>query len=538
MGEEDIEEGDKGYGVDKVLLGCFHELSSSSSKGSVGYEEVGGIHGDGKSSGDFDGEGCWEVIGIAGGGDSEGDVGEVSEGVDSEGVVGVARGRDSRGSSFGEDRGRDSWVSNFGEEVGDEKGKEDDCGSGSAGGGGSGRKKRKSQAKIASRLKKGWKAVKKGALKTGNGGGKAGGEGGGDERNQIAWEDKQAKLTEIWVNSVLPQWKKKRRSAKVRSLVFCGIPPSVRGKVWMAALGNGLNVNKDLFNVLKESAVVGRELYLKERMTVEQADGDIGAKGGDAEVLMTLQRKERSAHKAITLDLPRTFPHLAFFHAEGSNYRESLQEILEAFAYLRPGVGYSQGMSFLVAVLLLYMPPEDAFKCFVNMMHKSCFLHFFRMKMPEVRIYLQVHTRLMAQHLPHLHCHFSALSVEPELYMINWVMSLYCHALPLELTSRIWDLFVLDGDVAVFRTAIGLLKYFSARMLKMSFEEIAYLLNHLSEENIDADRLMKEVRSIQGVTRKHFKELYRDQEKKMQTRCGVEASPVLHNSGKTVLKQK
>ena len=393
------------------------------------------------------------------------------------------------------------------------------------------RKKRKSQAIIASRLKKGWKAMKKGVAKAGTVGTPSGSasqkrkssgkpenreDGNDQEARKLAWENKQAKLTLLWTKSILPQWKKKRKTKKVRMLVFRGIPPSVRGKVWIAALENRLNINKDLFKVLKESAMTGREMYLREKRLVELADGDIGAGqvvDAEAKVLYT---KERSAHKAITLDLPRTFPHLAFFHAEGSTYRESLQEILEAYAYLRPDVGYSQGMSFLVAVLLLYMPAEDAFKCFVNMMHRTCFLHFFRMKMPEVRIYLQVHAKLLACHLPSLHTHFVALNVEPEIYMVNWVMSLYCHALPLELTSRIWDLFVLDGDVAIFRVAIGLLKLFQSRLLGMNFEETAYLLNHLSDEQIDGDQLMKQVRSIQGVTRKQFKELCKDQAKKLE----------------------
>lgn len=223
----------------------------------------------------------------------------------------------------------------------------------------------------------------------------------------------------------------------------------------------------------------------------------------------TLLSRERSAHKAIMLDLPRTFPDLAFFHQPGSAFEGSLREILEAFAYLRPDIGYSQGMSFLGAVLLLYLDTPDAFACFVNMLHQSCFLHFFRMKMPEVRIYMRVHERLLGEALPDLASHLRKEQVEPEMYLVNWVMALYLRALPLEHATRIWDAYMLDGDVVIFRAALGILKLLSPRLLSMPFEDCAYLLSHLPADEIDPDMLMDSVRSVTNCTRTHFAEVFR-----------------------------
>jgi Rab-GTPase-TBC domain len=324
---------------------------------------------------------------------------------------------------------------------------------------------------------------------------------------RAAWEERQGRLCDEWT-AILPAWKKKRKSARTRDLAFRGIPPSVRGRVWRKALGNPLNVPPDLFDVLRDRARDGRIEYLRFRDAIDKADGDVGGHGGRAEPLIL---QERSAHKAIMLDLPRTFPELAFFHADGSDYEDSLREILEAFMYLRPDIGYSQGMSFLAAVLLLYIEDAaDAFACFVNMLlHKSCFLHFFRMQMPEVRIYLTMHDRFMREEMPTLHAHFKLHAVEPEMYMINWVMSLYCGALPLDLVSRIWDVYVLDGDVAIFRAALGLLKLLMPRLLSMNFEGIAYLLSHIPAQEIDGDALLRAVRGVQAVTKKSFRDTFR-----------------------------
>lgn len=353
---------------------------------------------------------------------------------------------------------------------------------------------------VMSTLKKRWRYVKKASVKSSTYF--------SSTRDAESWEDRHSRIGDEWVNSIIPLWRKKRKTARVRTLVFRGIPANVRGRVWRCAIGNPLNISEELFIVLKDRAAKGREEYIRLRDTVALADGDVGGNGGRAEAML---ENERSAHKAINLDLPRTFPELTFFHAEGSHYEHALRDVLEAFLYLKPDVGYSQGMSFVAAVLLLYMDAYDAFACFANMLlYKSCFLHFFRIKMPEVRCYLVVHERLLADDMPALHAHFRQHGINADLYMINWVMSLYCRALPLDLVTRIWDLYVLDGDVAIFRAALGILRMFMPKLLKMKFEEMAYFLSHIPADEIDADGLLQSIRCVRVVTRRRFYDLFKD----------------------------
>lgn len=369
---------------------------------------------------------------------------------------------------------------------------------------------------VLTSLKKSWKKVKKTGVKSTTSAGKSLSSlsssyfstGRSDITSRETWEERHSRMGDEWLTSIIPSWSKKKKTARVRTLVFRGIPASVRGQAWQCAIGNPLNVSEQLFEVLKERAYSGRMEYIRGRETVALADGDVGGDGGKAETMM---ESERSAHKAIMLDLPRTFPELSFFHAEGSHYEYALRDVLEAFLYLKPDVGYSQGMSFLAAVLLLYMDPHEAFCCFVNMLlHKSCFLHFFKIKMPEVRFYLTVHERLLSEEMPALHAHFKHYGIESDLYMINWVMSLYCRALPLDLVTRIWDVYVLDGDVAIFRAALGILRMFMTRLLKMKFEEMAYFLSHIPAEDIQADALLQSIRSVRVVTRKRFRDLFKE----------------------------
>jgi hypothetical protein len=73
----------------------------------------------------------------------------------------------------------------------------------------------------------------------------------------------------------------------------------------------------------------------------------------------------------IEWDLPRTFPTLAFFH-DGGVMHTGLERILLCFALYCPDIGYVQGLSFLVAMLLLQCMDEyEVFVCLTNMILNS-----------------------------------------------------------------------------------------------------------------------------------------------------------------------
>ena len=59
---------------------------------------------------------------------------------------------------------------------------------------------------------------------------------------------------------------------------------------------------------------------------------------------------------------------------------ECLRRVLGAYAVYNPELGYTQGMSFIVAMLLLYVDPEEAFNLLVNLLYKSLLMHMFKME--------------------------------------------------------------------------------------------------------------------------------------------------------------
>jgi len=68
----------------------------------------------------------------------------------------------------------------------------------------------------------------------------------------------------------------------------------------------------------------------------------------------------------INMDIPRTYPTHPFFAQEHT--RESLRNVLHAYAIYDPEVGYCQGMSYITSILILHMAPENAFWMLMSLM--------------------------------------------------------------------------------------------------------------------------------------------------------------------------
>ena len=75
----------------------------------------------------------------------------------------------------------------------------------------------------------------------------------------------------------------------------------------------------------------------------------------------------------IDRDIGRTFPrHPLFASGDPASSRaiKALRRVLVAYSAHNDQIGYTQGMNYIVAMLLGFMPEEDAFWAFVSIMHK------------------------------------------------------------------------------------------------------------------------------------------------------------------------
>lgn len=109
--------------------------------------------------------------------------------------------------------------------------------------------------------------------------------------------------------------------------------------------------------------------------------------------------------------------------------------------------------------------------------------------------YFRVHQILLEHNIPKLFKHFEEQKVKPDLYLIEWIFTLFSKSLPLDVMSRVWDVFFRDKEEFLFRTALGILTIYKEILLEMDFIHIVQFLTKLPE-NINSTHLFKAIESI------------------------------------------
>uniref|UniRef100_A0ABM5G184 TBC1 domain family member 12 isoform X1 n=1 Tax=Pogona vitticeps TaxID=103695 RepID=A0ABM5G184_9SAUR len=302
-------------------------------------------------------------------------------------------------------------------------------------------------------------------------------------KERFKQEENIASAMVIWVNEILPNWETMRTTRRVRELWWQGLPPSVRGRVWSLAVGNELNITPELYEIFLSRA--------KERW---KSFGETGAENDAEDAGVSVADREASL-ELIKLDISRTFPSLYIFQ-KGGPYHDLLHSVLGAYTCYRPDVGYVQGMSFIAAVLILNLEEADAFIAFANLLNKPCQLAFFRVDHSMMLKYFAAFEVFFEENLPKLFHHFKSYNLTPDIYLIDWIFTLYSKSLPLDLACRVWDVFCRDGEEFLFRTGLGILRLYEDILLQMDFIHIAQFLTKLPED-ITSEKLFSCITSIQ-----------------------------------------
>ncbi|XP_003783833.2 TBC1 domain family member 12 [Otolemur garnettii] len=300
-------------------------------------------------------------------------------------------------------------------------------------------------------------------------------------KERFKQEENIASAMVIWINEILPNWEVMRSTRRVRELWWQGLPPSVRGKVWSLAVGNELNITPELYEIFLSRA---KERWKSFSETSSENDTE-GVSVADREASLEL----------IKLDISRTFPSLYIFQ-KGGPYHDVLHSILGAYTCYRPDVGYVQGMSFIAAVLILNLEEADAFIAFANLLNKPCQLAFFRVDHSMMLKYFAAFEVFFEENLSKLFLHFKSYSLTPDIYLIDWIFTLYSKSLPLDLACRVWDVFCRDGEEFLFRTGLGILRLYEDILLQMDFIHIAQFLTKLPED-ITSEKLFSCIAAIQ-----------------------------------------
>ncbi|KAK3371317.1 GTPase-activating protein GYP5 [Lasiosphaeria ovina] len=202
----------------------------------------------------------------------------------------------------------------------------------------------------------------------------------------------------------------------------------------------------------------------------------------DKEDAAMLQKLE----KTIRRDLGARTSYSKFAAAQG--LQEGLFGVCKAYALFDEGVGYAQGMNFLVMPLLFNMPEEEAFCLLLRLMNQYHLRDLFVQDMPGLHLRLYQFERLMEDLEPALYCHLHRRGISPHLYATQWFLTLFAYRFPLQLVLRIYDLIFSEGLSAILKFGIALMQKNAATLVAISdmSQLTTFLKDRLFDVYIDA----------------------------------------------------
>ncbi|XP_069355015.1 uncharacterized protein [Maniola hyperantus] len=174
----------------------------------------------------------------------------------------------------------------------------------------------------------------------------------------------------------------------------------------------------------------------------------------------------------ILKDLHRTGCSL-FCGAEGRENQAMLRRVLLAYARWNKDVGYCQGFNMLAAIILEVMEKSesDSLKVMIYLVEAVLPEGYFAddlrglsADMAAFRDLLRLRLPRLAQHMDHLQ-RISDEPPLPDVFTMQWFLTLYATWLPRESLLRIWDLILLDGNEILLLTALAIWDMLQDRIL-------------------------------------------------------------------------
>ncbi|EDW78327.1 uncharacterized protein Dwil_GK16367, isoform A [Drosophila willistoni] len=263
--------------------------------------------------------------------------------------------------------------------------------------------------------------------------------------NSVAEED-------IWTQwaTILNDWEGalKRKNPCVRELVRRGIPHHFRAIVWQQ---------------LSAAADADKKQY--------------------AEYI----KATSACEKVIRRDIARTYPEVDFFKEKDGPGQEALFNVIKAYSLHDREVGYCQGSGFIVGLLLMQMPEEEAFAVLVQIMQQHRMRHMFKPSMSELGLCMYQLENLVQEQIPDMHIHFQQQGFQTTMYASSWFLTLYTTTLNVNLSCRIMDVFLSEGMEFIFKVALALLLTGKETLLCLDMEAMLKFFQKELPGRVEAD---------------------------------------------------
>ena len=188
----------------------------------------------------------------------------------------------------------------------------------------------------------------------------------------------------------------------------------------------------------------------------------------------TKDKKYKAVFEEIKRDINRTFYTEKFTKGNG---KLILINVLSSLAFIRPEIGYCQGMNFIAGALIeLIEEEEKIFWIFLSFIDNIDMNLLYLKNMPDYSIRVFQLNYFIKQYFPDLFNHFKKNQITPDIIFSKWILTIFANYLPFEMCYKIWDLFIIDKWKAIFRISIILLDSIKDKLLELDLNEFCLFI--------------------------------------------------------------
>ncbi|XP_025911322.1 EVI5-like protein isoform X2 [Apteryx rowi] len=186
-----------------------------------------------------------------------------------------------------------------------------------------------------------------------------------------------------------------------------------------------------------------------------------------------LLKMSSPCEKLIRRDIARTYPEHEFFKGQDSLGQEVLFNVMKAYSLVDREVGYCQGSAFIVGLLLMQMPEEEAFCVFVRLMQEYRLRELFKPSMAELGLCIYQFEYMLQSFLT-------------SMYASSWFLTLFLTTFPLPVATRVFDIFMYEGLEIIFRVGMALLQFNQAELIQLDMEGMSQYFQKVIPHQFDS----------------------------------------------------
>ena len=252
-----------------------------------------------------------------------------------------------------------------------------------------------------------------------------------------------------------------------------GLPKFIRKKLWPIIIGNRAGITENLVEYYSKNIEILdfrqlNELYLDYLKNKKERDEITFSE----DYLMN-----QIINDILKITNTKYTNEILNMQMASENFAYSLFKIIRIFTLYRQDIIYSKEIAYISTIFLLNS--ENYYQALVNMINfvlDSPGIKFIQKNEKFIKIRTSFFKNLLSNYYPRLNNHLTKLEITPELYFNKWISSFFIKVFPYDVLLKLWDNYIVKGEVFLFEISLTILKIQENDCLGLAYGNI---LNNL-----------------------------------------------------------